>query len=164
MKLVKELIPYVVIILVVVLVRSFIITPVRVNGSSMNNTLHDGDILLLEKYDKDYERFDIIVAKYNGEKIVKRIIGMPGDKVEYRNNILYINGERLDEPFIDEDTEDFSLKKLGFDKIPQGHYFIVGDNRDDSLDSRYLGLFSKDNIEGKVVFRIFPFKVFGKVK
>lgn len=163
MKLIKELIPYVVIVLVVVLVRSFIITPVRVNGDSMKSTLHDGDILLLEKYDTNYKRFDIVVAKYNGEKIVKRVIGLPGDTVEYRNNILYINGERVDEPFTDEDTENFSLKQIGYDKIPEGYYFIVGDNRDDSLDSRYLGLFKKDSIEGKVIFRIFPFSGFGKI-
>ena len=164
MKLIKELIPYVVIVLVVVLIRTFIITPVRVNGESMEGTLHDGDILLLEKYDTDYERFDVIVAKYNGEKLVKRVIGLPGDTVEYQNNILYINGEKVDESFTDEKTEDFSLKQLGYDKIPEGYYFIVGDNRDDSLDSRCLGLFKKDNIEGKVIFRIFPFNNFGKIK
>lgn len=164
MKLVKELVPYVVIVLVVVLIRTFIITPVRVNGKSMEGTLHDGDLLLLEKYDNDYERFDIIVAKYNNEKLVKRVIGLPGDTVEYRNNILYINGEKVDESFTDEKTEDFSLKQLGYDKIPEGYYFIVGDNRDDSLDSRYIGLFKKDSIEGKVVFRIFPFNKFGKIK
>ena len=164
MKLVKELIPYVVIVLVVVLIRTFIITPVRVNGRSMEGNLHNGDILLLEKYDTNYERFDIIVVKYNGEKLVKRIIGLPGDTVEYRNDILYINGEKVNEPFIDEKTEDFSLKQLGYDKIPEGYFFIVGDNRDDSLDSRYLGLFKKESIEGKVIFRIFPFNNFGKIK
>ena len=164
MKLIKELIPYVVIVFVVVLVRSFIITPVRVNGASMQSTLYDGDILLLEKYDTDYERFDVIVAKYNNEKLVKRIIGLPGDTVEYRNNILYINGEKVEETFTNEITEDFSLKQLGYNTIPEGYYFIVGDNRDDSLDSRYLGLFKKDSIEGKVILRIFPFSSFGKIK
>lgn len=164
MKLIKELIPYVVIIFVVVVVRTFIITPVRVNGDSMESTLHDGDILLLEKYDTDYKRFDIVVAKYNGEKLVKRVIGLPGDTVQYRNNILYINGERVDETFTNEETENFSLKQIGYDKIPEGYYFVVGDNRDDSLDSRYLGLFKKDSIEGKVLFRIFPFNGFGKVE
>lgn len=163
MKLVKDFIPYVVIIVVVGLIRTFIITPVRVNGDSMMNTLHDGEILLLEKYDKNYERFDIVVAEYNNEKIVKRVIGLPGDTVEYKSNILYINGERVDEPFINEDTEDFSLKKLGYDKIPDNHYFVVGDNRDNSLDSRYVGLFEKSSIEGKVVFRIFPLNKFGKI-
>ena len=164
MRLIKELIPYVVIILIVVLIRTFIITPVRVNGVSMEETLHDGEILLLEKCDTNYDRFDIVVVKYNKEKLVKRVIGLPGDMVEYKNNILYINGEKIDEVFTDEITDDFSLKKLGYDIIPEGYYFVVGDNRDDSLDSRYLGLFKKDSIEGKVVFRIFPFNKFGKIK
>lgn len=163
MKLIKELIPYVVIVLVVVLIRSFIITPVRVNGASMESTLYDGDILFLEKFDTDYQRFDIVVLHYNNEKLVKRIIGLPGDTVEYRNNILYINGEEVDESFIDEETEDFSLSDLGYDKIPAGYYFVVGDNRDNSLDSRFVGLFSKKDVKGKVIFRIFPFKSFGKV-
>lgn len=163
MKLVKELIPYIIIIIVVVLVRSFIITPVKVDGPSMEKTLYDGDILLLEKYDKDYERFDVVVLKYNNDKLVKRVIGLPGDRVEYKHDTLYINGEEIEESFIDEKTENFSLKELGYNVIPEGYYFVVGDNRNNSLDSRYIGLLKKDDIEGKVIFRIFPFKSFGKI-
>lgn len=163
MKLVKELIPYIIIIIVVVLIRSFIITPVKVDGPSMEKTLYDGDILLLEKYDKDYERFDVVVLKYNNDKLVKRVIGLPGDRVEYKHDTLYINGEEIEESFIDEKTENFSLKELGYNVIPEGYYFVVGDNRNNSLDSRYIGLIKKDDIEGKVIFRIFPFKSFGKI-
>lgn len=163
MKLVKELIPYIIIIIVVVLVRSFIITPVKVDGPSMEKTLYDGDILLLEKYDKDYERFDVVVLKYNNDKLVKRVIGLPGDRVEYKHDTLYINGEEIEESFINEKTENFSLKELGYNVIPEGYYFVVGDNRNNSLDSRYIGLIKKDDIEGKVIFRIFPFKSFGKI-
>lgn len=164
MKIIKELVPYFVIILVVVLIRSFIITPVRVNGNSMNETLQDGEILLLEKYDKDFERFDIVVLNYNNEKLVKRIIGLPGETIEYRNNILYINGKKVEESFISENTENFKLEYLGYDKIPEGYYFVVGDNRDDSLDSRIIGLIPNDKIDGKAIFRIFPFKSFGSLK
>lgn len=164
MKYIKELVPYIIIIIVVVLLRTFIITPVRVNGPSMNSTLNDGDILLLEKYDTDFQRFDIVVLKYNGEKLVKRVIGLPGETIEYKDNTLYINNKKINEPFLVEETEDFSLKKLGYDKIPDGYYFVVGDNRDNSLDSRFIGLIPKDTMEGKVVFRLFPFKNFGKIK
>lgn len=163
MKLLKDLIPYLVIIVVVVLIRTFIITPVRVDGPSMEKTLYNKDILLLEKYDKDYKRFDIIVLKYNNDKLVKRIIGLPGDRIEYKHNTLYINGEETKEPFIDEETENFSLKQLGYNIIPEGYYFVVGDNRNNSLDSRYIGLIKKKDIQGKVIFRIFPFKSFGKI-
>ena len=164
MKIIKELVPYVVIVLAVVLFRTFIITPVRVNGDSMNQTLKDGEILLLEKYDKKFERFDIVVLNYNGEKLVKRIVGMPGESVRYLNNILYINGEKVSEKFLTEETYDFDLKVLGYDKIPENYYFVVGDNRDNSLDSRLIGLISKDDIEGKAIFRIFPFNKFGNIK
>jgi len=160
-KIVRELIPYVVIVAIVILIRTYIITPVRVNGPSMETSLYNGDILLLEKFNNSYERFDIVVANYNNEKIIKRIIGLPGDSVKYQNNILYINGERVDEPFINELTQDFSLSKLGYDTIPEDYYFVVGDNRDNSLDSRFVGLFSKDAIDGKVIFRLFPFNRIG---
>lgn len=163
MKFLKELIPYAVIVIGVVLFRTFIMTPVRVNGPSMNDTLNNGDILLLNKYDDSYERFDIVVLNYNGEKIIKRIIGLPGDTVEYLSNILYINGERVDEPFINEDTEDFSIELIGYSKIPDNHYFVVGDNRDNSMDSRMVGLFSHDSIDGKVIFRLFPFDSIGGI-
>ena len=164
MKIIKELVPYVIIVLVVILLRTFIITPVRVNGDSMNQTLKDGEILLLEKYDKKFKRFDIVVLKYNDEQLVKRIIGMPGESVQYRNNILYINGEKVSEEFLTEETYDFDLKVLGYDKIPENYYFVVGDNRSNSLDSRLIGLISKEDIEGKAIFRIFPFNKFGSIK
>ena len=76
MKFVKEFIPYIIVIFIVVLIRSFIVTPVRVDGASMNPTLKDGDIMLLNKFDKDYKRFDIVVVDYNGTKLIKRIIKM----------------------------------------------------------------------------------------
>lgn len=164
MKFLKELISYVLIVALVVLIRTFIMTPVRVNGPSMNNTLNNGDILILNKYDDSFERFDIVVLNYNGEKIIKRIIGLPGDTVEYLSNILYINGERVEEPFVSGDTEDFSLGLIGYEKIPDNYYFVVGDNRDNSLDSRMVGLFSHDSIDGRVVFRLFPFNNIGGIK
>lgn len=164
MKIIKELVPYVIIVLVVVLLRTFIITPVRVNGDSMNQTLKNGEILLLEKYDRNFERFDIVVLKYNDEKLVKRVIGLPGESVEYINNILYINGEKVSETFLTEETYDFELEMLGYDKIPKNYYFVVGDNRDSSLDSRLIGLIAKEDIEGKAIFRIFPFNKFGSIK
>ncbi len=164
MKIFKELVPYIIIVLVVVLIRSFIITPVRVNGDSMNENLQDGEILLLEKYDKDFERFDIVVLNYNNEKLVKRVIGLPGETIEYRDNILYIDGKKIEEKFIAEDTQDFKLEYLGYAEIPKGYYFVVGDNRDNSLDSRIIGLVSKEDIDGKAIFRIFPFKKFGSIE
>ena len=89
-KYLKEIYPYIVIIITVVLIRTFIVTPVRVDGKSMYSTLDNGDILILNKMSKNYNRFDIVVVKIGGSKIVKRIIGLPGDKIEYIDNELFL--------------------------------------------------------------------------
>lgn len=156
MKFIKEMIPYVVILLLVVVIRSFIATPVIVSGSSMDDTLNDGDVLLLAKYDKKYERNDIVVFDYDDSKLVKRIIGLPGEHVKYDDGILYINGEMLEDKFA-KDTIDFELGYLGVDTIPDGYYFVMGDNRMKSSDSRIIGLISEDAINGTAVFSIWPF-------
>lgn len=159
MKIIKELIPYIVIILVVVLVRTFIITPVRVDGNSMNNNLKDGDILLLYKLGK-IERFDIVVLneEYDDEIIIKRIIGMPGDTIEIKKDKIYVNDEEIDDKYGYGETSDFDKIELEDDE-----FFILGDNRLISKDSRYFGAVKKDEILGKTIFRIFPFNKIGTV-
>ena len=159
LKFVRELIPYLVIIVVVILFRTFIATPVRVEGSSMVPTLKDGDILVLNKLSHNYKRFDIVVVSTNKSKIVKRIIGLPGENIEYKDNKLYIDGKVIEDKTV-EATDDFTLKELyGMNRIPDGYYFVMGDNRDGSSDSRdyRIGLIKKDNILGKTIFRLFPF-------
>lgn len=156
MKIIKELIPYVVILLVVVLIRSFIATPVVVSGSSMDRTLNDGDILLLTKFDKKYDRFDIVVFDYNDTKLVKRIIGLPGEHVKYEDGVLYINNKEVADEF-GYITSNYDLKYLGYDVIPEGYYFVLGDNRTKSSDSRMIGLISEDVIDGVASFGIWPF-------
>lgn len=164
----KELLSYVVIIVVVVLVRTFIATPVIVDGDSMLPNLKDNQIMILYKLPKELKRFDIVVAEHTvegtKESLVKRVIGLPGEDVEYKDNKLYINDEVVSEDFIIEETADFNLASLGYLEIPEGHYFVVGDNRDDSLDSRILGLIPEEDIEGKIVFSLFPFSTFGFIK
>lgn len=154
MKFIKELIPYVVITMIVISIRMFIISPVRVDGTSMYPTLSNNEFLLLSKYDQSYDRFDIVVLKYNKERLVKRIIGLPGETVEYKNNKLYINGKEIEEPFIAVETDDFNLKQLGYDKIPENYYFVVGDNRGASLDSRMIGLINKKDLQGTIKLSI----------
>ena len=160
MKLFKELLPYIMIVVVVVAIRAFIATPVRVDGASMNPTLEDGEILILKKYDRSLERFDIVVLDYNGEKLVKRVIGLPGEKIAYKDNKLYVDGKRVKEPFEHEVTDDFELEE----QIPEGYYFVLGDNRINSTDSRMIGAISKEQIQGTTNFSIFPFDQFGTVK
>lgn len=157
-KILKEWVSYFLIILAILLIRLFIITPVRVDGPSMNPTLENKQILLLSKYSKHYERFDIVVFNYAKQKLVKRIIGLPGEKIEFKNNKLYINNKEIEEDFGHMETEDFSLSDIGYETIPDRMYFLVGDNRTNSLDSRYIGLVSDSDIEGVVHFSIWPLK------
>lgn len=157
-KILKEWVSYFLIILAILLIRLFIITPVRVDGPSMKPTLENKQILLLSKYSKRYERFDIVVFNYAKQKLVKRIIGLPGEKIEFKNNKLYINNKEIEEDFGHMETEDFSLSDIGYETIPDNMYFLVGDNRTNSLDSRYIGLVSDSDIEGVVHFSIWPLK------
>ena len=132
---VKELIGYVIVIIVVLLVKQFIITPIRVNQNSMNNTLFDKDIMILNKISYrfvDIKRFEIVVIKKNNEYLIKRVIGLPGEKIEYKDNKLYVNDKIVEENFNHKNTEDYKLENT----IPKNYYFVVGDNRPDSLDSR----------------------------
>lgn len=168
MKFIKELIPYVIIIVTVVLIRTFIVTPVQVDGISMYPTLKDNEILLLKKYDKDYKRFDIVVLKYKNDKLIKRIIGLPGESIKYVDDKLYVNDKLVEENFSkNTETDDFDISYLLNEeetKIPDNMYFVVGDNRDNSTDSRIIGLINKEDIEGTVDFALFPFNKFGKIK
>lgn len=155
--------PYIIIVIVVALIRTFIITPVQVEGMSMYSTLDDKEILLLKKYDKSYDRFDVVVFNYNNTKLIKRVVGLPGDTVEYKDNKLYINGKYIKEEFLknNQETYDFSLEDLGYETLPDGYYFVMGDNRTNSTDSRVIGLVSAEDIEGTTNFVIFPLNKFG---
>lgn len=161
MKKKNDIISYIIIILSVVLIRGFIITPVRVVGSSMDKTLKEGQILLLEKVYKKYNRYDIVVIKEGNERIIKRIIGMPGESIKIIDGIIYINGNAIDDKYSSTYTENFSLSKFDLEVIPNDSYFVLGDNRKVSKDSRLLGPINKKQIQGKAIFRIWPFTKFG---
>ncbi len=162
MKLLKTLMPYIIIIILVILVRTFIITPAIVHGDSMEKTLHDGEIILVNKVymkmDK-LNRYDIVVVKTEDDYIVKRVVGLPGEHIVYKNNKLYADKLLINSELKFEKTADFEILK-----VPEGSYFVLGDNRDISKDSRVLGPVKKNNIVGKVNVVLFPFSKFGMVK
>lgn len=163
-KIIKEIYPYILIVLIVVLIRTFIITPVQVEGTSMVPTLKDNEILILKKYQHKYERFDIVVFNFGKDRLIKRVIGLPGETVEYKNNKLYINGKRIKETFkTNSKTSNFKLEDINHKKIPKGYYFVMGDNRNNSVDSRIIGLVSEKDIQGSTNFSIFPFDKIGKI-
>ena len=160
---IKELVPYVVIILVVVLIRTYLFTPIKVNGSSMDDTLQDGQTMILNKIDirlNDIERFDIVVIKTHDTYLIKRIIGLPGETIEYKEGKLYINDKEMKDPYYkDNNTEDFEKVE-----IPKNYYFVMGDNRSVSIDSRIIGVVNKKDITGTTKLVLFPITDFGIVK
>ena len=150
----KEYVPYIIVIIFVLLIKRFVVSPIKVNGESMYDTLKDGDIMILNIIGyrfSDIERFDIVVVDNGDEYLIKRIIGLPGDEIEYRDNQLYINGKKVNDKYATNATDDFNVK------VPSGSYYVMGDNRVNSLDSRYYGAFKKKAILGKTKLTIFPF-------
>jgi len=144
-------------------VRTFIFEPVRVDGASMMNTLTDSDFMIATKFDYlfgDPERFDIVICNYpntdDGMYRVKRVIGLPGETVELSAGNLFINGELVEQNFDMTPNETF----YGPITIPEDHYFVLGDNRNNSKDSRsaMVGPLPRDMIEGHVRAVVFPFK------
>ncbi|NLL44720.1 MAG: signal peptidase I [Mollicutes bacterium] len=159
----QEILFYIILIILVIIIRAYIITPVRVDGSSMSPTLNNNQILLLKKFDKKVKRFEIVVIEHDYSRIIKRVIGLPGEHIKYVDNTLYINNQIVLENF-SKTTSDFDLSSLGYDVIPEGYYFVMGDNRNISLDSRTIGLIKEDEILGTTSFSIYPFNRFGFIE
>ena len=158
----KEMFPYVVIVLIVVLIRTFLFTPIKVNGSSMDDTLHDGDTMILNKITmrfNELERFEIVVIDTGDTYLIKRIIGLPGETIEYKDGILYINDKKFEDPYYkDENTDDFEKVT-----VPENYYYVMGDNRSVSIDSRLIGVVSREDILGTTNLILFPFSDIGIV-
>ena len=164
----------------VLLIRYFLFTPIVVDGESMESTLDDGDRMVVNKIGYEVgepNRYDIVVFHASEDKdYIKRIIGLPGDHVAYKNDQLYINGEPQDEPYLESHkenlnegegtlTEDFSLEeRTGKAIIPEGYVFVMGDNRRNSTDSRIIGLISMEEIIGNTSLVFWPPSEIGLVK
>lgn len=165
---------FIVAFIIVGVVYIFLGRPFTVSGASMYPTLHNGDRMILSKIG-EINRFDVVVLKAPDENVeyIKRVIGMPGDTLEMKQGVLYINGKKIEQPFINTEAlqkqtvfiDDFTLQTLtGETKIPEGKYFVMGDNRGVSKDSRMIGLIDRKAIEGKAVFTIWPINQFGGQK
>lgn len=135
----------------------------------MQPTLHDRDQMIVNKFLYNFnepERFDIVVFHANDQKdFIKRVIALPGEHVAYKDNILYINGQPIEENFLhDKDvwTYDFELEELtgNYNTVPEGYVFVLGDNRTNSTDSRILGPIPMDQIVGKASVIYWPFDRF----
>lgn len=165
----------------VVGIRTFIFTPTVVNGESMMPTYENGDrvvVNIIGNKISGLEHFDVVVFHASEEEnYIKRVIGLPGDHVAYKDDVLYINGNPYDEPYLDAYkaeltgygtlTQDFTLEELvNVSTIPEGYVFVLGDNRVPSKDSRHpeVGLVALDTVIGKTNIRIYPFDHFGVVE
>lgn len=158
----KDSLSYIITIVIILLLFMFVFSFHIISGTSMNPNLKDGYISFLSKISykiSEPKRFDIVVIKDSeGVTFVKRIIGLPNEKVEYFENKLYIDDVKIEEPFLkDTNTENFKLNEISdYETIPEDYYLVLGDNREESFDSREMGLISKDNIVGKSIFIIWP--------
>ena len=161
LKLLKEAMPYIIIIVVVLLLRAYVVTPIRVNGLSMYDTLEGDEIMILWKLG-EIERYDIVVAdvKVSGsdDVVIKRVYGLPGETISCEDGKIYINGSLIEDEYGYRETSDFGPVTLG-----ENEYFLLGDNREISLDSRVFGKVTRDEIEGTTNFILLPFKKFGNV-
>jgi signal peptidase I len=171
-------------VILALFVRTFVVQAFKIPTGSMENNLLIGDHLLVNKFVTaptatavedtllpidPIERGDIIVFKYPEDPerdFIKRTIGLPGETIELRNKKVFIDGKMLDEPYVqylftpsdEEATFDFDVRMTyGPVTVPPGQYFMMGDNRDNSQDSRYWGFLPREYIKGKALFVYFSF-------
>lgn len=158
------------------LIRTFLFYPFQVEGSSMYPTMKEGERFILNKTDA-VERFEIVVFPApdgSGDQYVKRVIGMPGDTISYENNQLFVNEEPIEEEYLAElkaanpnqlVTENFTLESLtGEAEVPEDSYFVLGDNRPVSHDSRQFHFIDEEAVEGTAHWRFLPLDEFGRVQ
>ena len=156
------------------LVHIFVATIIVVDGESMMPNLIDKEYLMVDRLKYDYsapKRGDIVVFNYPGElskKFIKRIIGLPGELVEIKNGGVYINGKKLDEPYLEKGTETITETNQSAIKykVEDDSYFVLGDNRYNSSDSRIWGSLPRKYIIGKTDLALYPignWEFFGEV-
>ena len=171
-------------VILALFVRTWVVQAFKIPTGSMENNLLIGDHLLVNKFVfgptgsslersvlpvRDVRRRDVIVFKYPDEPerdFIKRVIGLPGETLELRAKKVYVNGQPLDEPYVHflepastaQEVTSFDVReRYGPVRVPEGHYFVMGDNRDNSQDSRYWGFLPRDYVKGKALFVYFSF-------
>jgi len=146
----------------------FIVQPVKVEGTSMQPRLVDQERIFVNRFIYRFQnirRGDVVVFWYpkdRSKSFIKRVLGVPGDEVEIRNGIVYVNGARISEPYLKREFQDY--KSFGRALVPAGQYFVLGDHRNSSNDSRSWGFVAQNLIYGKAVFSYWPFSRVGVVE
>ena len=143
---------------VAVLIATLVLPVLQIEGTSMEPTLYNGDIVLLMKTTR-FDRGDLCGFTWNNKLLIKRVIGVPGDWIEIdTDGTVYLNGEKLDEPYVEQKALGECDLEFPY-QVPQEQYFVIGDMRESSIDSRntVIGCIPKEQIVGKVFFRVWPF-------
>lgn len=171
-EIVSTIFTFIVVFALVWLLRAYVIEPFQVEGRSMDNTLQDGERLVMLKL-AEVDRFDVVVVPPPNvpEKLyIKRVIGMPGDTIEFKDDKLILNGKPLDEPYLAEMqaqtegnfTYDMTLEeRTGATEVPEGQIFVMGDNRRNSTDGRNFGFINIEDVRGEADFIHWPLSEFG---
>jgi signal peptidase I len=154
-----------------ILIITYVASAYEIEGDSMLAVLHDKERIIISKWSTrngNIGRGDIVVLRNpdeTGRTIIKRIVGLPCETVEIKKGDVYINGNLLDEPYLTQ-GKDVIFRSINMAPlmIPLGHYFVLGDNRTISQDSRYFGSIPKNFIYGKTIFRYWPISKIGKVE
>lgn len=169
-KYLSSLIEMIIVIVITICIFKFVVIPVRIEGMSMENTLHDQSIALINAIsvkEENIERFDVVVlySEALNEKIIKRVIGLPGDTIEFKSDVLYVNSVAVEQDFLDpnfvEESKIMYNAELFTDDfktvVGEHEFFVMGDNRLRSTDSRELGTFTVDDMIGMQGLVIYPF-------
>lgn len=178
-----ELAPYFIILICIILLRTFIATPVMVNGSSMTPTLENRQVMVLYKLTKKFrgiKRFDIVVIDEKGGDLIKRVVGLPGERIRYsiedkpdgtKVTKLLVNDKEIEETFLDYDHRILTCNQKGENdfcsheiKLGKDEYYVLGDNRGNSQDSRIIGPVNISEIKGTTKLRLWPLNKIGNVK
>ena len=150
-----------------ILIVIFVVQPVKVEGTSMEPRLEPQDRIFVNKfvyYFLEVERADIVVFWYPKDQtksFIKRIIGLPGETVELRSGVVYLNGAELSEPYLPTEPD---YRSHPLQVVPPHHYFVLGDHRTSSNDSRDWGFVPEQNIFGEAVFRYWPLSRLGSIR
>ena len=157
-------------VLIAVILIVFIYQPVKVEGTSMMPTLTDQERIFINKFTYhfglgDIQRGDMVVFWFpldQTKSYIKRVIGAPGDIVRIEAGTVFVNGQQLDEPYVPEEFRD----RVSYEErtVPDGQYFVLGDHRNSSSDSRTWGFVKRDAIYGKAVFVYWPLANIGRIR
>lgn len=156
-------------VIVALLITRFVVTHTVIPSGSMIPTIEIDDHIIINRvpfYFTDPKPGEIVIF-HKGKELIKRVIAVPGDTLDIRDGNVYINGEELDEPYLYEQnsTYTFMMEDIEFPlELPEDMYFMMGDNRNNSEDSRYFGMIHRDAIYAKSWFRIWPLNRLGAVK